>query len=94
MVLAVAGGSWFSFVFKLPVIAADLLSTWLLARIWLRRGNVTRRGMRRYDGEEGLMNVFMSGEIVSIHMSIPQFYEVLGPRRRGCTSPPIPTHVS
>jgi 2-polyprenyl-6-methoxyphenol hydroxylase-like FAD-dependent oxidoreductase len=34
----------------------------------------------RYEGEEKLMNVFMSGEIVSIHMSIPQFYEVLGPR--------------
>ena len=26
------------------------------------------------------MNVFMSGEIVSIHMSIPQFYQALGPR--------------
>ena len=35
----------------------------------------------RYEGEERLMNVFMSGEIVSIHMSIPQFYEVLGPRQ-------------
>ncbi len=35
----------------------------------------------RYDGEERLMNVFMGGEIVSIHMSIPGFYEALGPRR-------------
>ena len=34
----------------------------------------------RYEGEEKLMSAFMSGEIVSIHMSIPQFYEALGPR--------------
>ena len=45
------------------------------------RSTVRRALGVRYDGEEQLMNVFMSGEIVSIHMSIPQFYEVLGPRR-------------
>ena len=45
------------------------------------RSTVRRALGVRYDGEEGLMNVFMSGEIVSIHMSIPQLYEVLGPRR-------------
>ena len=45
------------------------------------RSTVRRTLGVRYEGEEGLMNVFMSGEIVSIHMSIPQFYEVLGPRR-------------
>ena len=45
------------------------------------RSTVRRALGVRYEGEEGLMNVFMSGEIVSIHMSIPQFYEVLGPRR-------------
>jgi 2-polyprenyl-6-methoxyphenol hydroxylase-like FAD-dependent oxidoreductase len=35
----------------------------------------------RYDGEDHLMNVFMGGEFVSIHMSIPEFYRTLGPRR-------------
>jgi 2-polyprenyl-6-methoxyphenol hydroxylase-like FAD-dependent oxidoreductase len=35
----------------------------------------------RYEGEDHLMNVFMGGEFVSIHMSIPQFYKTLGPRR-------------
>ena len=34
----------------------------------------------RYEGEEHLMNVFMGGEFVSIHMSIPGFYDALGPR--------------
>lgn len=44
------------------------------------RSTVRRTLGVRYEGEEKLMNVFMSGEIVSIHMSIPQFYEALGPR--------------
>jgi 2-polyprenyl-6-methoxyphenol hydroxylase-like FAD-dependent oxidoreductase len=35
----------------------------------------------RYEGEDHLMNVFMGGEFVSIHMSIPGFYEALGPRK-------------
>jgi 2-polyprenyl-6-methoxyphenol hydroxylase-like FAD-dependent oxidoreductase len=35
----------------------------------------------RYEGEDHLMNVFMGGEFVSIHMSIPGFYQALGPRR-------------
>jgi len=35
----------------------------------------------RYEGEDHLMNVFMGGEFVSIHMSIPEFYETLGPRK-------------
>ena len=35
----------------------------------------------RYEGEDHLMNVFMGGEFVSIHMSIPGFYGVLGARR-------------
>lgn len=35
----------------------------------------------RYEGEDHLMNVFMGGEFVSIHMSIPELYERLGPRR-------------
>lgn len=35
----------------------------------------------RYEGEDHLMNVFMGGEFVSIHMAIPQLYEALGPRR-------------
>jgi 2-polyprenyl-6-methoxyphenol hydroxylase-like FAD-dependent oxidoreductase len=35
----------------------------------------------RYEGEEHLMNVFMGGEFVSIHMALPGFYEALGPRR-------------
>lgn len=35
----------------------------------------------RYEGEEHLMSVFMGGEFVSIHMSIPDFYKALGPRR-------------
>jgi len=35
----------------------------------------------RYEGEDRLMNVFMGGEFVSIHMSIPEFYQTLGPRR-------------
>jgi 2-polyprenyl-6-methoxyphenol hydroxylase-like FAD-dependent oxidoreductase len=35
----------------------------------------------RYEGEDHLMNVFMGGEFVSIHMSIPEFYDALGPRR-------------
>jgi 2-polyprenyl-6-methoxyphenol hydroxylase-like FAD-dependent oxidoreductase len=34
----------------------------------------------RYVGEDELMNVFMGGEFVSIHMRIPGFYEALGPR--------------
>ena len=34
-----------------------------------------------YEGEDHLMNVFMGGEFVSIHMSIPGLYEALGPRR-------------
>ena len=45
------------------------------------RSTVRRALGVRYEGEETLMNVFMSGEIVSIHMSIPQLYEMLGPRR-------------
>ncbi len=35
----------------------------------------------RYEGEDHLMNVFMGGEFVSIHMAIPDFYDALGPRR-------------
>lgn len=35
----------------------------------------------RYEGEDHLMNVFMGGEFVSIHMAIPDFYAALGPRR-------------
>ncbi len=35
----------------------------------------------RYEREDHLMDVFMGGEFVSIHMSIPKFYDVLGPRR-------------
>ena len=35
----------------------------------------------RYEGEDHLMNVFMGGEFVSIHMAIPDFYQALGPRR-------------
>jgi 2-polyprenyl-6-methoxyphenol hydroxylase-like FAD-dependent oxidoreductase len=35
----------------------------------------------RYAGEDHLMNVFMGGEFVSIHMRIPRFYETLGARR-------------
>ena len=35
----------------------------------------------RYEGEDHLMNVFMGGEFVSIHMAIPGLYEALGPRR-------------
>ena len=35
----------------------------------------------RYEGEEHLMNVFMGGEFVSIHMSIPGLYDALGPRK-------------
>ena len=35
----------------------------------------------RYEGEDHLMSVFMGGEFVSIHMSIPGFYQALGPRR-------------
>jgi hypothetical protein len=34
----------------------------------------------RYEGEDHLMNVFMGGEFVSIHMSIPHFYAALGDR--------------
>jgi 2-polyprenyl-6-methoxyphenol hydroxylase-like FAD-dependent oxidoreductase len=34
-----------------------------------------------YEGEDHLMSVFMGGEFVSIHMSIPDFYKALGPRR-------------
>jgi 2-polyprenyl-6-methoxyphenol hydroxylase-like FAD-dependent oxidoreductase len=34
-----------------------------------------------YEGEDRLMSVFMGGEFVSIHMSIPDFYKALGPRR-------------
>jgi len=35
----------------------------------------------RYVGEDQLMNVFMGGEFVSIHMRIPGFYAALGERR-------------
>jgi hypothetical protein len=35
----------------------------------------------RYEGEDHLMDVFMGGEFVSIHMAIPDFYRTLGPRR-------------
>lgn len=35
----------------------------------------------RYLGEDQLMNVFMGGEFVSIHMRIPGFYAALGERR-------------
>src|SRR4051812_18604138 len=35
----------------------------------------------RYAGEDHLMNVFMGGEFVSIHMRIPGFYEALRDRR-------------
>jgi 2-polyprenyl-6-methoxyphenol hydroxylase-like FAD-dependent oxidoreductase len=35
----------------------------------------------RYDGEDHLMNVFMGGEFVSIHMSIPGLYAALGDRK-------------
>lgn len=38
------------------------------------RSTVRRALGVRYDGEEKLIDAFMSGEIVSIHMSIPQFY--------------------
>jgi 2-polyprenyl-6-methoxyphenol hydroxylase-like FAD-dependent oxidoreductase len=35
----------------------------------------------RYGGEEHLLHAFMSGEFVSIHMRIPDFYDALGARR-------------
>jgi 2-polyprenyl-6-methoxyphenol hydroxylase-like FAD-dependent oxidoreductase len=35
----------------------------------------------RYEGEDHLMNVFMGGEFVSIHMLIPGFYAALGDRK-------------
>jgi hypothetical protein len=35
----------------------------------------------RYEGEDHLMDGFMGGEFVSIHMQIPGFYDALGPRR-------------
>jgi 2-polyprenyl-6-methoxyphenol hydroxylase-like FAD-dependent oxidoreductase len=35
----------------------------------------------RYAGDDHLMNVFMGGEFVSIHMRIPRFYEAVGARR-------------
>jgi 2-polyprenyl-6-methoxyphenol hydroxylase-like FAD-dependent oxidoreductase len=35
----------------------------------------------RYVGEDHLMNVFMGGEFVSIHMRIPGLYDALGERR-------------
>jgi 2-polyprenyl-6-methoxyphenol hydroxylase-like FAD-dependent oxidoreductase len=35
----------------------------------------------RYEGEDHLMNVFMGGEFVSIHMEIPGLYDALGPRK-------------
>ena len=57
--------------------------------------SIVRRALGiRYDGEEQLMNVFMGGEIVSIHMSIPEFYRRSGRGRPGCTSPSIRTPVS
>ncbi len=45
--------------------------------------SIARKALRiRYEREDHLMNVFMGGEFVSIHMQIPQFYEVLGRERR------------
>jgi len=38
--LWVGGDLWFTFIMKLPGIAGDLLSIWLVAQIWLKRGNV------------------------------------------------------
>jgi len=35
----------------------------------------------KYEREDHLMNVFMGGEFVSIHMAIPDFYRALGERR-------------
>ncbi len=43
--LAVSADTWFAFVMKLPAIAADAGSIWLLARIWLGRCDVRRAGL-------------------------------------------------
>ncbi|HVT89548.1 MAG TPA: hypothetical protein VHD56_11895 [Tepidisphaeraceae bacterium] len=40
--LAVGGDTWFTFVMKLPAIAGDLLSIWLIAKIWARRGDFSK----------------------------------------------------